>query len=202
MKFSSFQPGGSLSAGGNCSEPLAEHVGSRQVTILQNWSAAKCPLSHNVFGVFFDGLHGPPASAVPHAGVRLGSGRRVSSLVYADAVVLLSWMSNLFWIACPAFARRSASPSAPPIQSLWSAMAQLVAHGMLDNMCCPSLPLKYMGLVFHGSGSMSPAFAKAQNGKDAAAQLSAKHRAPMCSKSPRHKACRNEDQFVNENGYL
>ena len=44
--------------------------------------------------------------------------------------------------------------------------------------------LKHLGLVFHESGSILPAFAKlAQNGKGAAARLSAKHKALMCSKS-------------------
>ena len=44
--------------------------------------------------------------------------------------------------------------------------------------------LQVFGLVFHESGSILPAFAKlAQNGKGAAARLSAKHKALMCSKS-------------------
>ena len=47
-----------------------------------------------------------------------------------------------------------------------------------------SASFKYLGLVFHESGSMLPAFAKlAQNGKGAAARLNAKHKALMCSKS-------------------
>ena len=47
-----------------------------------------------------------------------------------------------------------------------------------------SASFKYLGLVFHESGSILPAFAKlAQNGKGAAARLSAKHKALMCSES-------------------
>ena len=49
-----------------------------------------CPLSPTLFGIFFDGLHSHPDSVAPHAGVQLGSGRWVPSLVYADDVVLLS----------------------------------------------------------------------------------------------------------------
>ena len=47
-----------------------------------------------------------------------------------------------------------------------------------------SASFKHLGLVFHESGSMLPAFAKlAQNGKGAAASSSAKHKALMRSKS-------------------
>ena len=52
-----------------------------------------CPLSPTLFGIFFDGLHSHLDSTAPHAGVQLGSGRWVPSLVYADDVVLLSWTS-------------------------------------------------------------------------------------------------------------
>ena len=46
-----------------------------------------------MLGIFFDGLHGHLDSAAPLARVQPGSGRLVSSLVYDDDVVLLSWTS-------------------------------------------------------------------------------------------------------------
>lgn len=47
-----------------------------------------------------------------------------------------------------------------------------------------SASFKNLGLTFHESGIMSSAFAKlAQNGKGAAARLSATHKTLMCSKS-------------------
>ena len=52
-----------------------------------------CLLNPTLFGIFFDGLHSHLDSVAPHAGVQLGSGRWVPSLVYADDVVLLSWTS-------------------------------------------------------------------------------------------------------------
>ena len=53
-----------------------------------------------------------------------------------------------------------------------------------DHVLPQSASFKYLGLTFHVSGSMSSAFAKlAQNGKGAAAHLSATHKALMCSKS-------------------
>ena len=52
-----------------------------------------CPLSPTLFGIFFDGLHDHLHTQGPHDGVQLDSGRWVSSLIYADDVVLLSWSS-------------------------------------------------------------------------------------------------------------
>ncbi len=63
-------------------------------------SAARqgCPLSPTLFGIFFDGLHDFLLAWAPAVGVQLRSGRWVSSLVYADDVVLLldiSWVAAL-----------------------------------------------------------------------------------------------------------
>ena len=47
-----------------------------------------------------------------------------------------------------------------------------------------SASFKYLGIVFHESGSMTEALARLlQNGKGAAARLAAKHKALMCDKS-------------------
>ncbi len=61
-----------------------QHMGVRQ----------GCPLSPTLFGIFFDGLHDFLLAWAPAVGVQLRSGRWVSSLVYADDVVLLSWTSD------------------------------------------------------------------------------------------------------------
>ena len=71
----------SMRVGGMAGSPLLQQNGVRQ----------GCPLSPTLFGIVFDGLHGHLDSLAPHAEVQLGSGRWVSSLVYADVVVLLSW---------------------------------------------------------------------------------------------------------------
>ena len=64
------------------------------ILLQQNESQHGCPLSPSGFDIFFDyhwpGQRGHVDSAAPHAGVQLGSGSWVSSLVYADDVVLLS----------------------------------------------------------------------------------------------------------------
>ena len=73
----------SMRVGGTAGPSLLQQNGVRQ----------GCPLSPTLFGIFFDGLHNHLDSVAPHAGVQLGSGRWVPSLVYADDVVLLSWTS-------------------------------------------------------------------------------------------------------------
>ena len=69
--------------GGAAGPPLAQQNGVR----------LGCPLSPTyptLFGIFFDDLHAHLDQAAPHAGVQLGSGRGVSSLGYADDVILMS----------------------------------------------------------------------------------------------------------------
>ena len=53
-----------------------------------------CPLSPTLFGLFFDGLHDHLHSCASASGIQLRSGKWVSSLVYADDVVLLSWSAS------------------------------------------------------------------------------------------------------------
>ena len=53
-----------------------------------------CPLSPTLFGLFFDGLHDHLHSCASASGIQLRSGRWVSSLVYADDIVLLSWSAS------------------------------------------------------------------------------------------------------------
>ncbi len=66
---------------GTAGQPAVQHMGVRQ----------GCPLSPTLFGIFFDGLHDFLLAWAPAVGMQLRSGRWVSSLVYADDVVLLSW---------------------------------------------------------------------------------------------------------------
>ena len=53
-----------------------------------------CPLSPTLFGLFFDGLHDFLHSSASAAGIQLRSGKCVSSLVYADDVIQLSWSAS------------------------------------------------------------------------------------------------------------
>ena len=167
-----------MKVGGTAGAPLAQQNGVRQ----------GCPLSPTLFGIFFDGLHAHVDHTAPHAGVQLGSGRWVSSLVYADNVVLMSW-------------------SAVGLQQLLDGM-----HGFCQNLGLTISPTKtevmvfnghssdswhvgahtlprsatfeYLGLVLHESGSMSDALARlAHNGKGAMARLTAKFAGLMCTKS-------------------
>ena len=73
--------------------------------------------------------------------------------------------------------RRLGSSSALQRQRLLSSMAAALTSGM-------SASFKYLGIVFHESGGMTEALARLlQNGKGAAARLSAKHKALMCDQS-------------------
>ena len=82
----------SLYSSGTLSMKIAGAAGqarSQQTGVRQG-----CPLSPTLSGIFFDGLHDHLHSQAPHDGVQLDSGRWVSSLAYADDVVLLSWTSG------------------------------------------------------------------------------------------------------------
>ena len=156
-----------IKVGGTAGAPLAQ----------QNRVRQGCPPSPTLFGIFFDGLRAHLDHTAPHAGVQLGSGRWVSSLAYADDVVLMSW-------------------SAVGLQQLLDGM-----HGFCQNLGLTISPtktevvvfngnssdswhvgahtlpksatFKYLGLMFHESGSMSDALARlAHNGKGAMARLS------------------------------
>ena len=127
---------------------------------------------------FFDGLHGRLDGTAPQAGVQLGSGRWVSSFVYADDVVLLSSSS----LGCCQGLGLTISPSKAEVV-VFNGTASSTWH-VGQHQLPQSASFKYLGLVFHESGGMSLAFRKlAQNGKGAAARLNAKHKALICSKS-------------------
>ena len=168
----------SMRVGGTAGPSLLQQNGVRQ----------GCPLSPTLFGIFFDGLHNHLDSVAPQTGVQLGSGKWVPSLIYADDVVLLSWTSaGLQSLLNGMHSFRQAlgltiSPSKTEVVVFNGTAAGTWHVG--QHVLPQSASFKYLGLVFHEAGSNLPAFAKlAQNGKGAAARLSAKHKALMCSKS-------------------
>ena len=149
----------SMKVGGAAGPSLVQQNGVRQ----------GCPLSPTLFGIFLDGLHGHLDCSLLHAGLQLGSGRWVSALVYADDVVLLSW-------------------TAAGLQDLLDSM-----HAFCLSLGLIISPSKTEVVVFNGSSSdmwhvgqhvLPEALARLlQNGKGAAARLSAKHKTLMCEVS-------------------
>ena len=169
----------SMKVAGTAGQPRAQQMGVRQ----------GCPLSPTLFGVFFDGLHDHLQSCAPAAGVQLGSGRWVSSLVYADDVVLLSWSPsglqllldsmNGFCLGLGLVISPTKTEvvvfNGPGTPGSWHVGSQILPQ---------SSSFKYLGLVFHESGGLSPALKRlAQNAVGARAQLQAKFRRLMCDKS-------------------
>ncbi len=104
---------------GTAGPPAIQQMGVRQ----------GCPLSPTLFGIFFDGLHDHLMQHAPSAGLQLDSGRQVSSLAYADDVVLLSW-------------------SAHGLQTLIDSM-----HGFCDSMALTISPTKTEVVVFRWPSS-------------------------------------------------
>ena len=122
-----------MKVGGTAGPPRVQQNGVRQ----------GCPLSPTLFGIFFDGLHGRLDGTAPQAGVQLGSGRWVSSLVYADDVVLLSWSSlglQALLDGMHAFCQGlglTISPSKTEVASstwAWSSMSRAACHQLLQSL--------------------------------------------------------------------
>ena len=168
----------SMKVGGTAGQPSVQQNGVRQ----------GCPLSPTLFGIFFDGLHDHLHQHAPRAGLQLDSGRWVSSLVYADDVALLSWSS--------AGLQALLSCMHEYCNGLGLTISPTKTEVVVFNGCTSDtwhvgqhqLPqaasFKYLGFVFHESGSMSPAFGRlAQNGKGANARLHAKYKGLICDKS-------------------
>ena len=168
----------SMKVGAAAGPSLAQQNGVRQ----------GCPLSPTLFGIFFDGLNGHLDRSLPHAGLQLGSGRWMSALVYADDVVLLSWTAaglqdllNSMHAFCLNL-RLTISPSKTEVVIFNGSSSDTWHSG--QHVLPRSASFKYLGIVFPESGGMTEALARLlQNGKGAAARLSAKHKALMCDKS-------------------
>ena len=173
----------SMKVDGTAGQPAVQRMGVRQ----------GCPLSPTLFGIFFDGLHDHLQSHAPTAGLQLRSGRWVSSLVYADDVALLSHTSQGLQQLIDAMLGfctsmgLTISPTktevvvfhAPPSDSS-PAPQWHVGSSRLP----VTSSFKYLGLIFHGSGSMQPALARLlHNGNGARAGLAAKYRELHCDKS-------------------
>ena len=167
-----------MKVNGTAGSPAIQQMGVRQ----------GCPLSPTLFGIFFDGLHDHLQQHAPTAGLQLGSGRWLSSLVYADDVVLLSWSSQglqLLIDGMHAFCVSMGLTISPTKTEV------VVFHGGAPSawhVGGQPLPVsgsfKYLGLIFHETGSMSPALTRlTQNGHGARACLSAKYKKLHCDKS-------------------
>ncbi len=166
---------------GTAGQPAVQHMGVRQ----------GCPLSPTLFGIFFDGLHDFLLAWAPAVGMRLRSGRWVSSLVYADDVVLLSWTSHGLQHLIDGMHQfclgmgLTISPTKTEVvvfhpQPLDSQLTWHVGGKLLP--VSPSF--KYLGLIFDQSGDMVPAFKRLlQNGNGAKATLIAKFKRLHCNQS-------------------
>ena len=114
--------------------------------------------------------------------MQLGSGRWVSALVYADDVVLLSWTAagpqdllDSMHAFCLSLGL-TISPSKTEVVVFNGSSSDTWHVG--QHVLPRSASFKYLGIVFHESGGMTEALARLlQNGKGAAARLSAKHKA-------------------------
>ena len=176
----------SLYSSGTLSMKIAGAAG--QARAQQTGVRQGCPLSPTSFGIFFNGLHDHLHSQALHDGVQLDSGRWVSSLTYADDVVLLSWTSgglqrllNSMHEFCGHHGLTiSASKTEVVVFNGSSANTWYLGEHALPR----STSFKYLGLIFDESGSLSPALARlAQNGKGATALLHQKFKKLMCDRS-------------------
>ena len=148
-----------------------------------------CPLGPTLFDLFLDGLHDRLHSCALASGVQLRSGKCVSSLVYADDVILLSWSAsglqvlldsmNYFCVGLGLVISTTKTEvvvfNGPGTASTWRVGSQVLPQ---------SASFKYLGLSFHESGTMSDALqCLAHNAVGACAQLRANFRGLICQKS-------------------
>ena len=168
----------SMKVAGTVGQPRLQQMGVRQ----------GCPLSPTLFGLFFDGLHDHMHSCASTAGIQLRSGKWVSSLVYADDAVLLSWSASGLQLLLDGMNHFCLglglviSPTKTEVvfnglgtTSTWQVGAQVLPQ---------SASFKYLGLIFHESGTMSYALQRlAHNAVGACAQLRVKFRGLLCQKS-------------------
>ncbi len=151
-----------------------------------------CPLSPTLFGIFFDGLHVYLLAWAPAVGVQLSSGRWVSSLVYADDFVLLSWtshglqhlMDGVHQFCLSMGLTISPTKTEVVVFCRQPLDSELTWH--VDGKLLPVSPsFKYLGLIFHQSGDTEPAFRRLlQNGNGAKASRISKVKHSLLSPFP------------------
>ncbi len=155
-----------------------------------------CPLmiSPTLFGIFFDGLHDYSLAWNPATGVQLRSRQWVSSVMYADDIVVVSWTSHglqhltdgmhqfclgMGLIISPAGGTKTEAvvfhPQPLDFELTWHVDGKLLPV---------SASFKFRGLIFHQSGDMVSALQRLlQNGNGAKASLIAKFKHLHCDKS-------------------
>ena len=166
---------------GTAGQPAVPRMGVRQ----------GCPLSPTLFGIFFDGLHDRLQAHAPSSGVQLRSGRWVSSLAYADDVALLSWtphglqqLIDGMQEFCDGMGLTISPTKTEVVVFNRPTSGPLPAWQVGASQLPVSASFKYLGLIFHESGSMAPALARLlQNGKGAKSVLAAKYKELHCDKS-------------------
>ena len=139
--------------------------------------------------VKFSLSHDHLTSCASAAGIQLRSGKWSSSLMYADDVVLLSWSASGLQLLLDSKNHYCSSMglvisptktevvvfNGPGTASTWRVGAQSLPQ---------STSFKYLGLIFHESGTMSCALQRlAHNAVGACAQLRAKFTGLLCQQS-------------------
>ncbi len=153
---------------GTAGRPAMQHMGVQ----------LDCPLSPTLFGILFDGLHDYLLAAAPSIGIisiQLRSGLWVSSLVFADNVVLLSWTSHglqplidgMHQFCLSMGLTISLIKTGVVVVHRQPLDTELTWH--VDREPSPaSASFKYLGLIFHQSGDMGLALGRLlQNGNGA-----------------------------------
>ncbi len=176
----------SLYAGGTLAMKIAGTAGPP--AIQQMGVRQGCPLSPTLFGIFFDGLHDHLMQHAPSAGLQLDSGRQVSSLAYADDVVLLSWSAHGLQTLIDSmhgFCDSMALTISPTKTEVVVFHGPAAGSWHVDGQVLPvSTSFKYLGLIFHESGSLTKALGRLlQNSHGARARLAAKYKALGCDSS-------------------
>ena len=141
----------SMKVAGRAGPPRLQRTGARQ----------GCPLSPTLFGLFFDGLHDHLHSCAPAAGIQLRSGKWVTSLVYADDVVQLSWSASGLQLLLDSMNHFCLgmglviSPTKTEVVVFNDPGTASTERALQAQVLPQSASFKYLGLIFHKSDTMS-----------------------------------------------
>ena len=144
-----------MRVGGQCGPSQSLTVGLRQ----------GCPLSAILFSIFIDGLHHHLQTSVPAAGVQVGH-IKLTDLVYADDFCLMASSPEHLQALIDALAAYCATlhmeinvakpkvmvVSKPSVRSPSFIASVFTCNGLLVGHVDT---FKYLGLLFHKSGSIS-----------------------------------------------